>query len=91
MTSTATLPAEPKNTSSTATEKPELAHRFTALDRCDSCGSQAYISALVNGSELLFCAHHGHRFEDKLKAVSSEWYDESFRLDLDNVASQSSP
>ena len=35
--------------------------RLPAADRCDSCGAQAYIAAEVNGSELLFCAHHGRR------------------------------
>ena len=38
-----------------------LEHRLTAADRCDSCGAQAYIAAEVNGSELLFCAHHGRK------------------------------
>lgn len=32
---------------------------FTALDRCDRCGSQALVSASKEGStELLFCRHH---------------------------------
>ena len=30
------------------------------LDRCDRCGSQAYLSAYKLGTEkLLFCGHHG--------------------------------
>ena len=62
-------------------EAPLAADRpITGLDRCDSCGAQAYISATVNGSELLFCAHHGRKYEEKLRAVATQWHDESARL-----------
>lgn len=54
--------------------------RFTAQDRCDTCGAQAYIGATVNGTELLFCAHHGRKYEKKLRAVASTWHDETARL-----------
>lgn len=54
--------------------------RLTARDRCDSCGAQAYISAHVNDSELLFCAHHGRKYEEKLRSVATSWHDESARL-----------
>jgi hypothetical protein len=57
-----------------------LEHRLTAADRCDSCGAQAYIAAEVNGSELLFCAHHGRKYEEKLRAVATSWHDETARL-----------
>lgn len=32
---------------------------FTAVDRCDRCGAQARLRALLNDSILLFCGHHG--------------------------------
>ena len=64
----------------TELEEPAVAHRLTALDRCDSCGAQAYVSAVVNGSELLFCAHHGRKYEEKLRAVATSWHDETARL-----------
>ncbi|WP_462417387.1 DUF7455 domain-containing protein [Kytococcus sp. Marseille-QA3725] len=32
---------------------------LTAADRCDRCGARAYVRALVAGSALHFCAHHG--------------------------------
>ncbi len=68
----------------TTTTAPETSttveHRLTALDRCDSCGAQAYIAAEVNGSELLFCAHHGRKYEEKLRAIATSWHDESDRL-----------
>jgi hypothetical protein len=58
-----------------------LEYRLTAMDRCDSCGAQAYIAAEVNGSELLFCAHHGRKYEEKLRSVATSWHDETARLD----------
>lgn len=57
-----------------------LEYRLTAADRCDACGAQAYVAAVVNGSELLFCAHHGHTYEQKLRAVATSWHDETARL-----------
>ena len=64
----------------TATADAPVLHRLTAADRCDSCGAQAYIAAEVNGSELLFCAHHGRKYEEKLRAVATSWHDETERL-----------
>jgi hypothetical protein len=48
--------------------------KFTALDRCDRCGAQAYSMATRDdaASELLFCAHHSNEYEDKL--LSDDWY-----------------
>ncbi|MFE1645108.1 hypothetical protein ACFM35_05985 [Microbacterium sp. P01] len=57
-----------------------LEYRLSAIDRCDSCGAQAYIAAEVNGSELLFCAHHGRKYEEKLRGMASTWHDETSRL-----------
>ncbi len=63
------------------TEREQIAvHRLTAADRCDSCGAQAYIAAVVNDSELLFCAHHGRKYEEKLREIATSWHDESERL-----------
>jgi hypothetical protein len=31
---------------------------LTALDRCDSCDSQAYVKVSGVSGELTFCAHH---------------------------------
>lgn len=69
------------NTLSTPSEQTALLeYRLTAADRCDSCGAQAYIAAEVNGSELLFCAHHGRKYETKLRAIATNWHDETARL-----------
>jgi hypothetical protein len=50
------------------------------MDRCDSCGAQAYIRAVVSSGELLFCIHHGRKHREKLSAVAHSWHDESNRL-----------
>ncbi|WP_349897970.1 DUF7455 domain-containing protein [Parafrigoribacterium soli] len=55
-------------------------HELTAADRCDSCGAQAYIRVSIGSSELLFCAHHGKKYQEKLTALATEWHDESSRL-----------
>lgn len=55
-------------------------YQLTALDRCDSCGAQAYIRVRIGESELLFCAHHGRRHQEKLSAIATDWHDESSRL-----------
>ncbi|RNE62344.1 DUF7455 domain-containing protein [Cryobacterium tepidiphilum] len=54
--------------------------QLTAADRCDACGAQAYIRVVVNNSELLFCAHHGRKHQEKLAAIAQSWHDESARL-----------
>jgi len=55
--------------------------QLSALDRCDRCGAQAYVRVeLVNGGELLFCAHHARAHEEKLQQVAATIHDESARL-----------
>ncbi|SMH37915.1 hypothetical protein SAMN06295885_1426 [Rathayibacter oskolensis] len=70
--------------STTATQNgvDELAgvHQLSAADRCDSCGAQAYIRVVVNNGELLFCAHHGKKYQEKLSSIAQSWHDESARL-----------
>lgn len=54
---------------------------LNAVDRCDRCGAQAYVRAtLLNGSELLFCGHHGKEYAEKLKTVSRSIQDETGRI-----------
>jgi hypothetical protein len=55
---------------------------LTATDRCDRCGAQAYVRAVMtSGSELLFCAHHWHENEERLRSIGARIQDESQRLD----------
>jgi hypothetical protein len=52
-----------------------------SLDRCDRCGAQAYIRAiLISGGQLLFCAHHGKAYAEGLKSVVATIQDESDKL-----------
>ena len=69
---------------STATVERD-SYQLTASDRCDSCGAQAYIRVMIGESELLFCAHHGRRHQEKLSAIATDWHDESSRLLDDNT------
>jgi hypothetical protein len=41
-------------------------HAFTALDRCDRCGAQAFLRAVLPSGDLLFCAHHGRAYGEAL-------------------------
>ena len=64
---------------------------LTALDRCDRCGAQAYVRAmLTSGGELLFCAHHGRAHETKLREVAAAITDERDRLNPASSHLQSS-
>jgi hypothetical protein len=70
--------------SSMASETLPAAHvndaPLTGLDRCDSCGAQAYIRAELATGELLFCAHHGARFKESMADKVLSWHDETSRL-----------
>ena len=60
---------------------------LTAGDRCDRCGAQAYIRVTLSaGGELLFCAHHGHAHENKLRELSTEFQDDSAQLTAPAIA-----
>lgn len=50
---------------------------LSAADRCDRCGAQARVRVVLASGDLLFCAHHAHDHEDKLKPVALEWVDET--------------
>jgi hypothetical protein len=53
---------------------------LSAADRCDRCGAQAYIRAVLESGELLFCAHHGRAVMPTLKSVALSVDDQSDRL-----------
>ena len=54
---------------------------LNAVDRCDRCGAQAYVRAvLLSGGELLFCGHHAKEYAEKLKPVTSLIQDETDKL-----------
>ena len=57
-----------------------LPRHLTDSDRCDRCGSQAYVQVSVATGELLFCAHHFREFEVRLRPVATAVFDERDRL-----------
>jgi hypothetical protein len=61
---------------------------LNVIDRCDSCGSQAFVMVkLVNG-ELMFCGHHYIKNQEKLNNQAYEIIDE--REYINEKLSQSS-
>lgn len=53
---------------------------LSAADRCDRCGSQAYVRATLHGGgELFFCAHHARKHVPALREVA-HIHDETDRL-----------
>lgn len=60
-----------------------LIEPLKATDRCDRCGSQAYIGVLVSTASkiaLLFCAHHGAQYLPALRFTALAIRDETHRL-----------
>ncbi|HEX2498653.1 MAG TPA: hypothetical protein VHO00_07605 [Actinomycetes bacterium] len=53
---------------------------LTAQDRCDRCGAQAYVRAVLPGGELCFCTHHWRKHADVLRQSAAEIHDETDRL-----------
>jgi hypothetical protein len=54
---------------------------LNSLDRCDRCGAQAYVRAiLVSGGELLFCSHHAKSYAEGLKPIAAVIQDETQKL-----------
>ncbi len=61
---------------------------LTAWDRCDRCGAQAYIRVVLPDKlELVFCAHHGRKYESSLRPTATQWLDETDRLNEDAATS----
>lgn len=69
-----------EQTAETTTTAVAVDRPISALDRCDSCGAQAYVRVMLGGSELLFCGHHARKHEEKLRPMAEAWHDESHKL-----------
>ena len=48
----------------------DLTRLLTHDDRCDRCGAQAFVRAVLGSGELLFCGHHGRAHASALAAVA---------------------
>lgn len=60
---------------------------LNALDRCDRCGAQAYVRAVMpNGFELLFCGHHAKKYQEGLASAATRIDDETSRLSEGSTA-----
>ena len=64
----------------TATVEAAPQATLTVQDRCDECGSQAYIHVTMPVGELLFCAHHGNKYRAKLEEKAVSFIDETWQL-----------
>ncbi len=54
---------------------------LTLTDRCDRCGSRAYVRAVLPaGGELLFCGHHGNAHRAQLLVAGASLHDETAAL-----------
>ncbi len=43
---------------------------LSVADRCDRCGAQAFIRAVLRAGDLLFCGHHGRLNAPALQGVA---------------------
>ena len=60
---------------------------LNALDRCDRCGAQAYVRAVMaNGFELLFCGHHAKKYQEGLANAATRIQDETERITEESAA-----
>jgi hypothetical protein len=50
-------------------------YEFSKGDRCDKCNAEAWIFAVKNGFDLLFCNHHGQANVIKLE-------EQGFRIEV---------
>lgn len=54
---------------------------LTVMDRCDRCGSRAYVRAtLPEGAVLLFCGHHGNAHRPALLVAGAALHDQTDEL-----------
>jgi len=62
----------------TSLEQPTL----NAADRCDRCGAQAYVRAVLpSGGQLYFCAHHARQVVENLRPQAAVWQYGTKRLE----------
>jgi hypothetical protein len=61
----------------TGTVTPTAPATLTNADRCDRCGAQARVRAVLASGDLLFCAHHAKAYEPNLRETALQWVDET--------------
>ncbi len=70
-------------------EKEQVKYKLTALDRCDRCDAQAYVSASGVSGELLFCGHHYNKVKNSIKEWAFEIIDETDKLNENRLTGSS--
>ena len=72
----------------------EKQHTLNVIDRCDSCGSQAYVLVRGVSGELMFCAHDYNKImssetgRSKLESFAFETIDERDKLDENRLVGE---
>lgn len=68
-------------TTSPDTEKEQAkSDQLNVSDRCDRCGAQAFVLAINEDHDLMFCNHHGKEHAEALKDQGFILMDESYKL-----------
>ncbi|WP_249367235.1 MULTISPECIES: hypothetical protein [unclassified Actinomyces] len=71
----ATVPAESEVAVAGTCERP-----LTTADRCDACGAQAFVRAVLASGELLLCGHHARAHMPALERQALFIQDETAAL-----------
>jgi hypothetical protein len=58
----------------------QIERELLVADRCDRCGAQAFMQAIKENLDLLFCAHHGREYTPALVDQNFVVLDSSHRL-----------
>lgn len=53
---------------------------LNASDRCDQCGSQAFVWAEGTSGDLLFCRHHFLKHEENIRDWAFNIIDETWKI-----------
>jgi hypothetical protein len=64
----------------TTEEAVEKEYMLKAIDRCDSCNSEALVLVKGFSGELMFCGHHYAKHEKALEKFAYETIDEREKL-----------
>ncbi len=60
--------------------EPERTNTLNAANRCDHCGSQAYVSALLKTGILEFCGHCWNSYKAGIEPIAEVVLDERWKL-----------
>jgi len=61
--------------------------QMLVADRCDRCGSQAFVLIKMVAGELMFCGHHFAKHEESLDKVAFEIIDERWAINEKSASS----